>query len=339
MRVLPGALLSCVAIGLTAAQAFGADVDYAAPGSFTVRTIDATWTDAARQRDLPVRIRLPAAERPVPAIVFSHGLGGSRGGGLEWSEHWAARGFAVVHVQHPGSDEVLWKDKAPAERMAALLEGASVAQFMARIADIKFAVAELARRRQTGDPVVARLDLDRLGMSGHSFGATTTLYLGGQRPAVAIGIDLSEPRFAAFLAFSPQAGPSDPQAQFAAFTRPALLVTGTLDGQPFPGLGATAAQRLVPFEAMTASGNKFQLVLDDADHMYFNGTRGLRDIGATGRDGINFAAVESSGYRLVKAISTAYWAAYLSNDETAMRWLKDGGARALVGANGSFKTK
>ncbi len=186
---------------------------------------------------------------------------------------------------------------------------------------------------------MVHLNLDRLGMSGHSFGAITTLYLGGQRPPVAVGADLSEPRFTAFLAFSPQAGAADPQQQFAGFTRPALLVTGTLDGQPFPGIGASAAQRLVPFEAMAAAGNKYLLVLDDADHMYFNGTRGLRDIGTTGRDKVDFAAVETSGYRLVKAVSTAYWLACLRDDETAMRWLKNGGASALVGSLGSFKTK
>ena len=343
MKFLAAVLLLLIAPVLGSAAVAGADVDYAAPGSSAVRTIDGTWTDAGRQRDLPVRIRLPDTDRPVPVIVFSHGLGGSLGGGLEWSEHWAAHGFAVVHVQHPGSDEDLWKGKPPTERMATLREGASVAQFLACIADIKFAVAELSRRRQAGDPVASRLDLDRLGMSGHSFGAVTALYLGGPRPgAGAAGLPystLSEPRFRAFLAFSPQAGADDPRQQFADFARPALLVTGTLDGQPFPGIGASAAQRLVPFDAMAAAGNKFLLVLDNADHMYFNGTRGLRDVGAAGRDKVDFVAVEAGGYRLVKAISTAYWAAYLRDDETAVRWLKDGGASALVGSRGSFKLK
>ena len=343
MRPLPLLLLSLIVAVLALDQARGADVDYSARGPFAVRDVDASWTDTARQRDLPLRIRLPEAVGRRPTILFSHGLGGSRGGGAEWGEHWASHGFAVIHVQHPGSDESLWKDRPMGERMAGLRSGADLRQFMARIADIRFVVSELGRRQTAGDTLAARVDLDRLGMSGHSFGAITTLYLGGQRPAASVADwldrDFSEARFAAFLAFSPQAMGSDPAQQFVRFTRPALLVTGTLDGQPFPGLGASPAQRLVPFEAMAATGNKFLLVVEQADHMYFNGTRGLRDIGASGRDGIDFAAIERRGYRLVKAVSTAYWQAYLQNDDAAMRWLKGGAAAELAADSGYLKAK
>lgn len=340
---LPLALLSLVIAVFAATQAAGADPDYAVPGSFKVREVDLIWADHARQRDLPLRIRLPESSQRLPAILFSHGLGGSRGGGAEWGEQWASHGFAVIHVQHLGSDESLWKDKPPGERMAGLRSGADLAQFLARIADIKFVVAELGRRQSAGDPLAARLNLDRLGMSGHSFGAITTLYLGGQRPATAIADrllgDLSESRFAAFLAFSPQSLGADPAQQFAGFTRPALLVTGTLDGRPFAGMGASPEQRLVPFEAMASAGNKFLLMVAQADHMFFNGTRGLRDIGASGREGIDFGAVEQRGYKLIKAISTAYWQAYLRDDAIAVRWLKDGSAAALAASDGYLKAK
>jgi dienelactone hydrolase len=343
MIALRAALQSLVVAVLAATSVLGADPGYASPGPFTVRQVDVGWTDTARQRDLPLRVRLPESNGRLPTILFSHGLGGSRNGGAEWGEQWASHGFAVIHVQHPGSDESIWKDRPPGERMAGLKSGADLRQFLARIADIKFVVAELARRQSVGDPIAARLDLDRLGMSGHSFGAITTFYLGGQRPAAAVTDrligDLSEPRLVAFLAFSPQAGSDDPVHQFARFARPALLVTGTLDGQPFPGIGASPAQRLVPFEAMAATGNKFMLVVDRADHMFFNGTRGLRDVGAAGRDGIDFGAVEQRGYRLIKAVSTAYWQAYLQGDAAAMRWLKDGGAAAFAARDGYLDAK
>jgi predicted dienelactone hydrolase len=249
----------------------------------------------------------------------------------------------VIHVQHPGSDESVWRDRPVGERMAGLRGGAGLSQFMARIADVKFVIAELLRRQAAGDPLAVPLNLDRLGMSGHSFGAVTTLYLGGQRPAGPIAErlaeGLSEPRFDAFLAFSPQATGGDPAHQFARFTRPALLVTGTLDGQSIIGLGVPPAQRLVPFEVMPASGNKVLLVIDQADHMFFNGTRGLRDVGAAGRGGIDFAAVEQRGYSLIKAVTTAYWQAHLRDDAKALRWLRGGGAAALAAGKGYLKTK
>ena len=42
---------------------------------------DAVWRDAARGRDLPVRIRMPDGSGRVPVVLFSPGLGGNRQGG------------------------------------------------------------------------------------------------------------------------------------------------------------------------------------------------------------------------------------------------------------------
>ena len=53
-----------------------------------VRIIEQDWNDSARNRVVPVRIYLPGVENaagktsvPLPLILFSHGLGGSRAGG------------------------------------------------------------------------------------------------------------------------------------------------------------------------------------------------------------------------------------------------------------------
>lgn len=273
-----------------------------------VEVRDEGWTDAARQRTLPVRIRLPDGTGRAPTILFSHGLGGSVSSGREWGEHWASQGFAVIHVQHPGSDESLWRDKPSGERLASLRSGAGIEQFLARTADIRFVVAELGRRQSSGDPIAVRFDLARLGMSGHSFGAITTLYLGGQRPppgiADLLAPNLAESAFKAFLAFSPQVIGADPVHQFSRFTRPALLVTGTQDGSA--AFGVTPEQRLVPFEAMPATGNKHLLVVEGANHLFFNGE---------GRAG--------EGHALVNTVSTAYWRAYLQDDDEALHRLKE----------------
>lgn len=343
MNLLRSGLLALLAAVSLGAQAQAQDTPYASAGASRVRVFDESWIDRARQREIPVRIRLPESGDRLPVILFSHGLGGSRSGGAEWGEQWASHGFAVIHIQHPGSDEELWKDKPLGERLAGLRSGVDLEQFLARIADVKFVVDELMRRQASHDATAARLDLARLGMSGHSFGAITTLYIGGQRPALGsldVAGGLADPRFKAFLAFSPQAARgSDPKVQFEHFSRPALLVTGTLDGQPIPGLGAQQAQRLEAFEGMAATGNKYLLVVNNADHMFFNGTRGLRDVGARDRAGVDFGEAEARGYPLVKAISTAYWLAYLTDDPQADRWLKDGAAAALAASDGYYRRK
>ena len=127
MRAL---LISLLLAGSILPGALGKGYDPLAvdPG-FRAESQDLTVHDAARNRDIPVRIYLPVNEKPEPVVLFSHGLGGSRAGSKFLGEHWAARGYVAVFVQHPGSDDAVWKEAAPEERMAALREAASLENF------------------------------------------------------------------------------------------------------------------------------------------------------------------------------------------------------------------
>ena len=72
---------------------------------FAVHDID--WLDIGRQRAVPARLYLPvtaSALRPVPLIVFSHGIGGSRNGYSYLGRFWSSQGYASLHLQHVGSD-------------------------------------------------------------------------------------------------------------------------------------------------------------------------------------------------------------------------------------------
>ena len=256
-RVPAGTWSGLVLAGLLwlSAGATAADVIAGAPAP-----VDATWRDAARQRDVPVRLRAPAgAPAARPVILFSHGLGGSRDAGTHWAEHWAAHGFFVVHLQHPGSDESVWKgrDGRPGEKAGALKAAASGPQLVARSRDVAFVLDELARRKDAGDPLLAGADLSRVGLAGHSFGAHTTLAAAGQRVVRPGGAEplLLEPRIRAAVAFSPAANPRDPDpsTSFGAIRIPVMSLTGTRDGDVI-GNGATPAQRVVPFENMKGPG-------------------------------------------------------------------------------------
>ena len=92
--------------------------DLAAPLDFTVQ-------DATRDRALPIRVYLPVASKAAPVVLFSHGLGGSRENNPYLGKHWSARGYAVVFVQHPGSDESVWKGQGPARIPMAMKEAAT----------------------------------------------------------------------------------------------------------------------------------------------------------------------------------------------------------------------
>jgi len=87
--------------------------------------VDLTVHDAARNRDIPVRVYLPKNSAPAPVILFSHGLDGSRTASVFLGEHWVARGYAAVFLQHPGSDDSVWKGQPGQQRMRAMKQAAS----------------------------------------------------------------------------------------------------------------------------------------------------------------------------------------------------------------------
>ena len=304
------------------------DHGYARSGPYAVRTISDPWRDASRERILPVKFYAPQGEGPFPVILFSHGLGGSREGGSGWGSHWASHGFLSVHLQHPGSDESLWRSSRISEMRAALLSGMSVRQFVDRNADVAFVIDEITRRVAAADPDLRGADLSRIGMSGHSFGARTTLAVAGERFPV-FGSN-PEPRISAAVGFSPAAtGPAgDFAARFGSIAMPFMSITGT-DDDDVVANGSTPDNRLVPFQNMRPPA-KYLLVLRGGNHMVFNGVPGLARL-----DGAREAVI----FNFSRAASTAFWKAHLLGDGIARAWLTREGLGRELGADGEFLFK
>ncbi len=307
---------------------------YAASGPFSVETTDAVWRDPARQRDMPIRVHAPIPTAKLnekfPVIIFSHGLGGSREGGVIWAKHWASHGFMVVHPQHVGSDESLWKDKPTRERLANMKSGGSLENKVARVADVKFVLDEITRLHQASVAPFSRADLLRIGMSGHSFGALTTLGIAGQKnPLETVGAAL-DPRVRAAIALSPNARfKLGLDRQFAGITMPFMTITGTADGSVL-GDGTTYEDRTLPYQHML-KGNKYLLVFADGDHMVFGGHTLPASRAETPRD----RKIQQG----VKAASTAFWFAHLRDDAAAKAWLHQGGVTSAFTPADKFNSK
>ena len=278
--------------------------------------VDESWTDAARQRELPVRLRWPAAARfagPWPVVIFSHGLGGTREGGSVWGEAWAAAGFAVVHLQHPGSDLAAVRGVTNTfTDQRALRSLAGPQQLLARLRDVGFALDEIGRHHAAGQGQWGQVRPTQAGMAGHSFGAHTTMGMAGQRYPAFEGI--TEPRLAAFIAFSPTVPVmGDAQRAFDRVNRPLLSITGTRDDDVV-GVGATPERRMAVFAALP-TGNKAHLVLQDADHMTFAGQTG-RAAEIVPREAIT-RDLQAAHHGRVAAISADWWRATLQDDAAA----------------------
>ncbi|HEY9103656.1 hypothetical protein [Chitinimonas sp.] len=297
--------------------------DYPAGPVGKVEVVLQTWHDTARDRDLPIKIYRPEGAGPFPVVLFSHGLGGSREGGRLWGNYWAEHGLMAIHLQHPGSDQAVWQE-AQGSRFGALKSAASAKQLQARVADVRFTLDELARRKAGKDPLAVLADTAHVGMSGHSFGAVTTQSVAGERFPL-FGARMSEPRLVAFLAFSPSArGNAD--ASFGAIERPFFSITGTEDADPL-GSGLTPADRLKPFAAMP-KGGKYLLLLTGRNHMFFGG-----DHAAVA------GSVEARQQALVMQTSLAFWRATLQGDEAARAWLRDGAIQQAGAAEARLESK
>lgn len=283
--------------------------------------VDETWVDTARQREVPVKTRWPDAARfggERPVVIFSHGLGGTVDGGAVWGEAWVAAGFAVLHLQHPGSDlDAVRAVTTTFTDQPALQRVANAEQFVARIRDVVFVLDVMARRHAARSGRWATVRPTAVGMSGHSFGAQTTLAMAGQRFPGFLGLD--EPRLAAFIAFSPAIPLQMPaRRSFEPVDRPVLSVTGTLDGDEV-GVGNTVERRQQVFAALPG-GRKAHLVLKDADHMTFAGQTG-RAAEIIPREAVT-RELQSTHHALVARITADWWLATLTNDAPARERLQ-----------------
>ena len=277
---------------------------------------DFSWTDTARGRTLPLRVHWPEGPGPWPLVLFSHGLGGSREGGEAWGQAWREAGCVVLHLQHPGSDTAVW-----VQGLTSLRTAANPAQLLNRAADVHFVLDEVQRRHDAGDSDWRRVRLDAIGVSGHSFGAQTVAALAGRRYPVDVP-GLVDPRPKAFIAFSPAVGQGrlTPAQQYGGVQRPFMVLTGSLDGDPF-GSYATGEPRWQVYDALPA-GAKAGLWLDGADHMSFGGqARALREAGPLGARDARAVAAEPAHRALIAQVTGLWWRTWL---------MQDGDARAAL---------
>lgn len=240
---------------------------------------DAVWHDAARNRDVPVRIHMPepldGGRGGNPIILYSPGLGGGSRSGAAWARAWVEKGFAVIAMGHPGSDAAVYAGVTdPEQRRARVTAATAPVQQAARIADAVFVIDTLARREAEGACDLAQLATDRIAVAGHSMGAWTAQALAGQRFAGRAMVADKRIRAAVLMSSTGPTGAAA-DAAFGKIDIPVMVITGTSDGVA-PGArpevaAAALAQRTAPYDGMPADDRKYLLVVAGAEHMMFDG--------------------------------------------------------------------
>jgi predicted dienelactone hydrolase len=144
-------------------------------GTFRWQKRQFEWLDRARQRMVPGDLYLPqtTSTNPLPVIVISHGVAEDRTAYAYLAAHLASYGFAVVTLEHVDGDAKIarkyFSGMAPPPKAAELLE---------RPRDVSFLLDELQRRAQS-DPTLRQLNVQQVGLVGHSLGGYTVLALAG----------------------------------------------------------------------------------------------------------------------------------------------------------------
>lgn len=295
---------------------------------------DIKLTDHRPDREVPVKIYYPDADRTFPVIIFSHGTGGSQESFAHLSRFWSSYGYVCIHPTHLGSDIGALKKYGFLE----LMEISRTANLLQdRPQDISYIIDSLEELEQLVPQLTGKMERGAIGVSGHSAGAYTTMLLAGASATMRSGekVNLRDSRVRSFLAISPQ-GTTPPgfdkylwgleQDSWDKISAPMMTVSGSKDkgweGRP-PSWKVEAFNNMPP-------GDKYHLFIQGAGHFAYDDSDDLAINNDKIKTGANQIAMARKAKWLerkkqihfyLQRTSIAFWDAYLKSKEVAKEYL------------------
>ncbi|MGV2831384.1 alpha/beta hydrolase [Myxosarcina sp. GI1(2024)] len=153
--------------------------------TFEIESLRATDVGLSPSYPLEFDLYLPQGKpEPGPLIIIVQGFGSSRGNYSHVAEQLASHGYAVADIEHIGSN---------LEYRQAFLRGElgdwiTPIEFVGRALDVTNLLDELEKLVANEPQWSARLNLDRVGVFGYSFGGYTALAIAGA--------EINQPRLA-----------------------------------------------------------------------------------------------------------------------------------------------
>jgi predicted dienelactone hydrolase len=310
--------------------------DLTQPGEFTVLTETVTITDFNRisfvngapgrtyEADFYFPQNVPA---PVSVIAISHGLGSNRAEFSHLAAHLASYGFAIVVPEHIGSNTQFREDALS----GLFYQLVRPEEFVDRPLDITAALDELDRFAQENPTIAGRLDLNSVGVIGHSFGGYTALALAGGsinpsrlrlecRPnqinlnislllqclagELTTPADLRDARVRAVMALSPIPSIIMGPEGMAAIDLPTLILAADNDF-----VSPAIAEQVYPFIWLTTP-DKYLAVLSPASHLTVIDSILLGT--SSPLNDLLIGASEGLGSQHTQALSVAFMQVYLN---------------------------
>ena len=281
---------------------------------------------------------------PYPLIVYSHGNNGARVVSLFLTEHLASQGFIVIAADHPGNNIETRMSGDSDLAVAYALRPTDVIRQIDYAADVLSA---------GGGFLEDLIDMQKVGVMGHSFGGWTALSVAGGRTdfgalhdfceplgdddgvcfvqdlaegiATARGYDsipddpweaISDSRIDAVVAMAPWNGPL---LDVSEITAPTLVIVGGSDSVTIPERDAFAIyERLQsPASLMTLEFADHYIFVDECSPLFVR-----FELEALCTDPVwDMARVHD----LINHAATAFFLANLKNDSEADAVLQSGG--------------
>jgi predicted dienelactone hydrolase len=317
-------------------------------GTFSSQRKTLVIVDQKRDRILDVDFYRPVMNKSasIPVIVISHGLGADKRNFSYLGKHLASYGFAVAILNHPGSD----RQNLKSFFAGTTKEVVEAKESINRPRDISYLLDELQRQEQTHPSQLGTLNLDRVGIIGHSLGAYTGLALAGAKPNIEhlqqycqsdqINFDwfnpslefqclasklsaikdyqLSDKRIKAVFAINPISSSIFGQQELNKLKLPVAFVAGSSDLITPPLL-----EQIEPFSWL-GSQDKYLLLINQGTHSY-NGSGALGLPNSTTDK--SFSPQLARGY--FKAMSLAFMKTYLVNSPEYRSFLSSNYARHI----------
>jgi predicted dienelactone hydrolase len=226
--------------------------------------------DTKRNKDVPFYIEYPTRGGPHPVIIFSHGYGVSPSRAyVGLTSYWASHGYVVIKPSHADAGALTAEELRDPTKLAGQI---TPADWRNRVEDLRFLIDSLEPLAQQYPELQGKMDANRIGVGGHSYGAFTAQLLAGARTfSGTTPTSYADSRVKALLALSPQ-GTGESRGltreSFAEIRVPALFMTGTLDKGS--NEGEDADWRRQAFE-YSPPGDKWFISLAGANHFTFTG--------------------------------------------------------------------